>query len=190
MEKVVAYFKRFFGPARAQKIPCDSSIQNEDESRPLTGGDSKSYRSVIGLLLLCCSRPSGCDVCCERIAISHGSPDASCLTTSQKFIGYFKSSGDICARNSQSQILAQGKPEKGAETFWLLETYTDADWSASKRHRKSTSCAVHMVNGNIAYASSRTQRFVSLSSAESDLHSMVPGCSDAIHLTLLGISQL
>jgi hypothetical protein len=34
VEKVVAYFERFFGPARAQKIPCDSSIQNEDESRP------------------------------------------------------------------------------------------------------------------------------------------------------------
>jgi hypothetical protein len=41
-----------------------------------------------------------------------------------------------------------GKTRHGAETFWLLETYTDADWSANKRHRRSTSCAVHMVNGN------------------------------------------
>ena len=67
-------------------------------------------------------------------------------------------------------------------TFWLLETYTDADWSANKKHRKSTSCAVHMVNGNFAKSSSRTQRVVSLSSAESELHSMVSGCSDAIFI--------
>ena len=75
-----------------------------------------------------------------------------------------------------------GKTRQGAETFWLLETYTDADWSANKKHRKSTSCAVHLVNGNFAYASSRTQRVISLSSAESELHSMVSGCSDAIFI--------
>ena len=75
-----------------------------------------------------------------------------------------------------------GKTRQGAETSWLLETYTDADWSANKKHRKSTSCAVHLVNGNFAYASSRTQRVISLSSAESELHSMVSGCSDAIFI--------
>ena len=38
------------------------------------------------------------------------------------------------------------------------------------------------INGNFACASSRTQRDVSLSSAEPELHSMVSGCSDAIFL--------
>ena len=52
VEKVVTYFERFFGATRAQKIPCDSAIQNDDESRLLSPGDVKSYRSVIGLLLL------------------------------------------------------------------------------------------------------------------------------------------
>eukprot|EP00435_Cladocopium_sp_Y103_P051743 s1348_g16.t1 len=48
VEKVVAYFECFFGPARAQKIPCDGAIQNEDSSQMLSAGDSKAYRSVIG----------------------------------------------------------------------------------------------------------------------------------------------
>ena len=49
--KMVAYFEKFFGVARNQKIPCDSSIQNDDESQLLNDGDSKAYRSVIGLFL-------------------------------------------------------------------------------------------------------------------------------------------
>ena len=67
-------------------------------------------------------------------------------------------------------------------SFGIFGTFTDADWPAHKTHRKSTNCAVHFTNGNFAYASSRTQRVVSLSSAESELHSMVSGCSDAIFL--------
>ena len=73
----------------------------------------------------------------------------------------------------QTSEFGAGKTRHGAETFWLLETYTDADWSANKRHRRSISCAVHMVNGNFTFASSRTRRVVSLSSAESELHAMV-----------------
>ena len=75
-----------------------------------------------------------------------------------------------------------GKWKKNGEKFWNVEAYTDAGWSAHKTHRRSTSCAVHFINGNFAYASSRTQRVVSLSSAESELHSRVSGCSDAIFL--------
>ena len=64
----------------------------------------------------------------------------------------------------------------------MLESFTDADWSANKKHRKSTSSAIHFINGSFAHASARTQRVVSLSSAESELHSMVSGCSDGSYL--------
>ena len=62
----------------------------------------------------------------------------------------------------------------------MLESFADADWSANKKHRKPTSSAIHFINGNFAHASSRTQRVVSLSSAESELHNMISGCSDGI----------
>ena len=186
---LLRYFERFFGPARAQKIPCDSSIQNEDESRPLTSGDSKSYRSVIGLLLYVARDRVDVMFAVKELSSRMAAPTLLALQRLRKLIGYLKSSGDMGMKLSIPEF-GSGKTRKGSETFWLLETYADAEWSANKRHRKSTSCAVHMVNGNVAYASSRTQRVVSLSSAESELHSMVSGCSDAIHLTLLGISQL
>lgn len=75
-----------------------------------------------------------------------------------------------------------GKWKKGGDRFWNVETFTNADWAGHKAHRKPTSCGVHFINNNFVYASSRTQRVVSLSSAESELHAMVSGCSDAIFL--------
>ena len=84
--------------------------------------------------------------------------------------------------NSSGLWRRSGKWKSGGEQFWLVETFADADWSANKQHRKFTSSAIHFVNGRFVYASSRSQRVVSLSSAESELHSMVSGCSDGIYI--------
>ena len=44
---------------------------------------------------------------------------------------------------------------EGCEMQWILETYTDADWSSNRSHRKSTSCAVHFINGFFVHGSSK-----------------------------------
>ena len=64
----------------------------------------------------------------------------------------------------------QGVQHKSSDQFWLLESFPDSDWSSDKRHRRSTSAGVHMLCGNFVYASSRTQRVISLSSCEAELH--------------------
>ncbi|CAJ1327748.1 unnamed protein product, partial [Effrenium voratum] len=46
----------------------------------------------------------------------------------------------------------------------------------------STSCSIHYINGNYVYGTARTQKVVSLSSCESELHAIVSGMSDAIFL--------
>ena len=180
-EKVVACFERLFGPARAQKIPCDAGIQNMDESPPLSFGDSKNYRSIIGLLFYVARDRVDVMFSVKESSSCMSAPTMLALQRLRKLIGYLKTSGDIGMKLVMPEQ-GSGKTRQGAETFWLLETYTDADRSANKKHRKSTSCAVHLVNGNFAYASSRTQRVISLSGAESELHSMVSGCSDAIFI--------
>lgn len=101
--------------------------------------------------------------------------------TAQGDRGYLKTSGDMGVKLVVPES-GLGKWKSGGEQFWLVETFTDADWSANKQHRKSTSTAIHFVNGSFVYASSRSQRVVSLSSAESELHSMVSGCSDGIYI--------
>ena len=67
---------------------------------------------------------------------------------------------------------------------WLesLETFSDANWAANRGHRKSTSCGVHFLTGNYLYSSSRTQKVISLSSCESELHSIVSSMCDCLFI--------
>ena len=49
-------------------------------------------------------------------------------------------------------------------------------------HRRSASSAVHVLNGNVLFPTSRTQRVISLSSAEAELHSLVSAAADGIYI--------
>ena len=113
VEKVVAYFERFFGPARSQKIPCDSSIQNQDESRPLTGGDSKCYKSVIGLLLYVARDRVDVMFAVKELSSCMAAPTLLPLQRLRKLIGYLKSSGNVWDETCNPRI-------------WLRE---DSTWS-------------------------------------------------------------
>ena len=63
-----------------------------------------------------------------------------------------------------------------------METFSDSDWSGAKGHRRSTSSAIHMVNGMVVASSSRGQKSVSLSSAEAELNALVSSAADGIYL--------
>ena len=44
-------------------------------------------------------------------------------------------------------IPGQGRHRTSAEKTWILETYSDEDSAGNRVHRKSTSCAIHFLNG-------------------------------------------
>lgn len=69
---------------------------------------------------------------------------------------------------------------KTLETRWLLETVSDSDWAGSKSHRRSTSSAMHVVNGVVVVTSSRGRKSVSLSSAEAD--ALTSAAADGIYV--------
>jgi len=62
-----------------------------------------------------------------------------------------------------------------------IEVYTDSDWSGSGE-MKSTSSAVHVVNGIIVHSTSRSQTCISLSSTEAEWYSASSGVCDAYYL--------
>ena len=97
----------------------------------------------------------------------------------RKLIGCLKSSGDMGIKLDWPEHGA-GKWKKGTKAFWLLEGFTDADWCGNKSSRRSASCSVLCVNGCFVFASSRSQRVISLSSAASELHSMISGTCDSL----------
>ena len=62
-----------------------------------------------------------------------------------------------------------------------IEVFSDSDWSGSG-DMKSTSSAVHVLNGIIVYSTSRSQKCISLSSTEAEWYSASSGVCDAYYL--------
>ena len=108
-------------------------------------------------------------------------PNLTALQHLRKLVGYLKQTGDV------GVMLGYPSPGKlkwktSSDRRCALETYSDAGWAGNRAHQKSTSCGIHFLNGNYLYGSSSTQKVVSLSSCESELHSIVSSMSDAIFI--------
>ena len=98
----------------------------------------------------------------------------------RKLVGYLKLTANVCVVLDAPEP-GQGK-WKNSDKFWVLESFSDSDWSSNQTHRRSTSCGIHMLNGVYLFGSSKSQRVVSLSSCEAELHALVSTFCDGIFL--------
>eukprot|EP00435_Cladocopium_sp_Y103_P063813 s2135_g25.t1 len=178
VEKVVKLYEKHFGSVRQQKAPCDSSIQLPDNSEKLNSQDSSAFRSVVGLCFYISRERPDLMFAIKELASVMSSPTVTPLGHLRKLIGFMKQLGDAGVR-LHVPFPGSGKFSAGGEKNWILESYSDADWISNRSHRRSTSCGMHFWNGSFCYGSSRNQKVVSLSSCESELHSMVSCMSDA-----------
>ena len=181
VEKVVKLFEDAFGTARKQKVPCDASIQLQDDSEKLSAKDASAYRSVVGLCLYISRERPDLMFTIKEPASSMSSPSLTSLQRLRKLVGYMRYVGDVGVR-LHTPVPGQGKGCSGCDRSWVLETYSVADWSSNKSHRRSTSSGIHLVNGAFMYGSSRGQKTISLSSCESELHSLVSAACDGLFL--------
>ena len=62
----------------------------------------------------------------------------------------------------------------------FLEIFSDADWAADRKTRRSVSGSAIFYGGCLVYSSPRTQKIVSLSSAESETYAAASAVMDAI----------
>ena len=181
VERVVNAFEEAFGSARLQKIPSDASIQLTDSSPRLNGRDSSMFRSIIGLCLYIGRERLYLMYTIKELASCMSCPTVAALACLRKMIGFVKQVGDIVVKLCYPEP-GFGKISKGGECEWILESFSDADWSANKTTRRSTSCGAHFINNCFMYASSRNQKAISLSSCESELHSLVSCACDGIYI--------
>ena len=152
-----------------------------DNSPKLDEKDASAFRSVIGLCLYVGRERPDLMFTIKELASVMSSPSVSSLQHLRKLIGFMKSVGDVGVKMQTPQP-GIGKMQSGGSHSWILESYSDADWSSNKSHRRSTSCGVHMLNGCFMYGSSRSQKVISLSSCESELHSLVSCACDGIFI--------
>ena len=178
--KVVKAFEEHFGKARAQFVPCDQSMLAEDLSDSLSARDAFAFRSIIGICLyLARDRP---DVLysIKELSSYMSKPTHAALQKLKKFVGYLRGTEEYCMV-LETPLPGQGK-WKTSTKCWVLESFSDSDWSCNQQHRRSTSCGVHLLGGAFVYGSSRTQRVVSLSSCESELHALTSTLADSLFI--------
>ena len=178
--KMLEAFEEHFGMVRVQQIPADSGIQVQDNSQELNGSDATVYRSITGMALYLAQERYDISYCVKELSSKMVKPTVLSLQRLKKLLGYL--------RGTQHYALKLSIPTPGvgklvhSECGYVLESYSDSDWSGHKAHRRSTSASLHFLNGNLRFGTSRTQKVVSLSSAEAELHSLVGACADGIYL--------
>lgn len=107
-------------------------------------------------------------------------PTVTAMSRLKKLLGYLKQTMDYAMK---LVIPESGKGLRcNSGCGYILESYSDSDWAGNKAHRRSTSAAVHLVNGCTVFATSRSQKVVSLSSAEAELHALVAAVADGVYI--------
>ena len=182
IDKLVENFVTHFGQVRIQHVTCDASIQLPDVSSNLTSRDAYAYRSAVGgLLYLARDRPADLLFCAKELSAKMAQPTVTAWQRLKKVMGYVKGTSSYAVVIAEPEG-GQGKWKNTNESFWVLESASDSDWSSNKEHRRSTSAGIHLINGFYMFGSSRTQRTVSLSSCKAELHGMVSTLADGIYI--------
>ena len=180
-ESMVEQYEEKMGRVKIQKLPCGPEMLEFDGTTLLNGELSSMYRSLVGCGIYLSQERMDISFTIKELASSMSVPTTGSLKKLGKLVGYLKDT------MGQYSLLPYPDPGHGhstrsTTTGWLLETFTDSDWSGAKGHRRSTSAAIHMLNGAVMLASSRGQKSVSLNSAEAELNVLVSGATDGIYL--------
>ena len=115
------------------------------------------YRSLVGCGIYLSQERLDVSYTVKELAATMSCPTSASLKKLGKLIGYLKRT------MGQHSLLELREPghglvHKSFETRWILETFSDSDWSGAKGHRRSTSSAIHMVSGMVVASSSRGQK--------------------------------
>ena len=171
------------GFGKSRKAPMSTGpSQLEAMPEPLEPTKAATYRTCVGILLYIANHYAEAQFAIRLLATQMSKPTRGAFAVLQHVVQYLSSvKHDTLAFE---RIVQHGgfvvKNTTSDEP--ILEIMTDADWSGDSITRKSVSGVVALLDGHFLFSGSRTQRVVSLSSAESELYAMVSGLCDAMHL--------
>ena len=145
-ETMIESYEATMGKAKIQKLPCTQEMLEPDGATLLEPELASLFRPVVGCGTYLSQERPDVAFAIKELAGSMSNPTTGSLRKLGRSIGYLKDT------LGQHTILEMPEPGRGLivktlETRWLLETFSDSDWSGSKSARRSTSSAIHMVNG-------------------------------------------
>ena len=170
------------GRYKATPFPTGQLPTDQASDPPLDPETSSRYCSAVGILLYLSTDLIACQFGIRYLSTYSHSPTQGAWKLLRHLATY--------VHCSQAQVLGLEEPilgkgiirDRTGHNVSLLEVFSDADWSGNKKTRERVSSAIIAWNSNVLYSHSKTQKNISLSSGESEYHSLVSAVSDAILL--------
>ena len=162
-----------------KRSPGHSEIETPDNTEELKPHDASVYRSCVGLLLYLAPDLPQCQYVIRYLSTCASKPSQKAMVVLKHLIGYMAGHSDqyvsLKWKGMHSGLLRDYECEE-----LVLEIFSDADWAADRNTRRSVSGGAIFYGGCLVYSSSRTQKIVSLPSAESETYAAASAVMDAI----------
>ena len=164
--------------AYPQKTPAHPAIDNEGTTSKLKEADLTKFRSAVGILLYLAADLPHCQHCIRFSGTKMTSAAQHCWQVLKHLVLYLAGNQDLCLslKGDRSGLFHEYTGNKHA----IVEVFTDADWASCKDDRRSISACAIFYGGCLLHSSSRTQKIVSLSSAESEMYAAASGACDSV----------
>ena len=167
------------------KTPCIATPGTAVESEALVEALSGEYRSLVGIAMYVSQERFDIQFATKSLAAHLKNPTRASWLELGRLIGYLKYTEGFALEMKSgvkgATFLETLSGNSHGDEMNCLETFSDADWSGTGALR-STSSAVHVLNGVIVHSTSRSQRCISLSSTESEWYAASAGTCDGLFL--------
>ena len=162
-----------------KRSPGHSEIETPDTTEELDQHDASVYRSCIGILLYLSPDLPQCQYVIRYLSTCASRPTHKAMVVLKHVVGYMAGYSDqyvsLKWKGMHSGLLRDYECEEP-----VLEIFSDADCAADRKTRRSVSGSAIFYGGCLVYSSPRTQKIVSLSSAESETYAAASAVMDAI----------
>ena len=164
-----------------KKTPAHPEINEPDETSALNAEFSSVFRTCVGVLLYLSADLVECQFVIRYLAQCMQSPTERSYAVLRHLCLYMLG----CVEHGISlKMKARGSGLYHDHDGNVLEVYSGSDWAAHKGNRKSVSSVAIFHRGCLIYSASRTQKVISLSSAEAELHAAVSSTCDSILISM------
>ena len=175
------------GRIQSKKSPGHADMDKEDNSKELDAIAGTTFRTCVGILMYLASDLPHCQHVVRHLSTYSARPTEKSMCVLRHLVGYLSGLSDLCRSlkwdGRCSGVYHQQYSYDAGES--VLEVFTDSDWASDRQSRRSVSCCLIFYGRCLLYAASRTQKVISLSSAEAEVYACSSGCSDAILLSKL-----
>ena len=167
-----------------KRSPGHADMDKEDTSSDLPASSATVFRTCVGILMyLANDMPHGQHVI-RYLSTYNAKPTQKSLAVLKHLVAYLACHQHLCISlkwGGRNSGIFHSYPNLQAGEN-VLEVYTDSDWASDRTTRRSISCCIISYGQCLLYSASRTQRVVSLSSAEAEVYACSSGASDSILL--------